>query len=109
MHAAVLRRRRPRSGKGRAACSPLSEAIRRLSRACTKGAVASASLRAYAYRVRNAIGKSHKLNCVLGFLPFWPQRKYEVESRVVRVGVVVVLRYVPEGIVWRLCFTHNDT
>jgi hypothetical protein len=96
MRAAVSHRRRPRHWRDRAACSPLSEAIRRLSRAYRKGPVASASLRAYAYRVGDTVGEPHKLNCVLGFLPFWPQREYEVEGRVVRVGVVIVLRYVPE-------------
>ena len=49
----------------------------------------------YAYRIRDAVGEPHKLNCVLGVPPFGAQSEYEVEGRVVRIRVVVVLRDVP--------------
>jgi len=52
-----------------------------------------------AYRVRNSIREPHKLNCVLGVAPFRPQSEYEFEGRIVRVGGVVVQRYVPQRIV----------
>jgi hypothetical protein len=50
---------------------------------------------AAAYRVRDAVGESHKLNCVFGVLPVWSQGEDEVERRGVRVCVVVAQRYVP--------------
>jgi hypothetical protein len=92
MRAAVSHRRPPLSSRDQVGGSPPSEAIRGLSRVLEKRGPSLSQ--ASAYRVGDAIGKPHKLNRVLALSPFWPQSEYEVEGRVVRVGVIVGQRYV---------------
>lgn len=45
---------------------------------------------ATAHCVGDAVGEPDELDCILAVPPFRSQREYEVQGRVVRVGIVIV-------------------
>jgi hypothetical protein len=79
--------------KGPEACSPLLGATQYSAQSTRETQLRTRH--GLAYRIRDAIGKSNELNCVFRVSPFGSQCEDKVECRFVRVGIIVVLRYVP--------------